>query len=462
MQKKQKSSHKHQQENTFRQKKQRSGVITTHSKNSNNNENDTKIVYLDNNATTFMPKFVINHMISWMNKGNPSSSYDSSVRCKEKIQEAKKDIAKYCNIGDDYYIILNSGATEGNANILRSAMEGYRCKMKIKPHLIISAIEHKSILETAKNLESLGEIFLTLIQPDILGFIHPHDVEHEIRNNTALISIMAANNETGTINNIKAIGEIAHKHNVPFHTDYTQLFGKKPAQPNKENIDAFTMSFHKLHGPPGIGALVIKKDFWEGFGMKPLIAGTQNDGMRGGTECMPNIAGAHAALLYTLHNRYEKNQELLRKKIFLLNELKKHIPCKTIEQYWKEKEFNLYRNVVEVVFISGDLDNIDKYLYNTIMLSVVKRTKPYICNIFIKKMLEKKGIIVSIGSACNTQSKNASHVVEAMRFDDLLKKGVLRISMCDDTTIDDLKKFILNFLMIIKFCVNTKFDPESY
>src|SRR4030067_657086 len=346
-------------------------------------------IYLDNNATTFMHKNVIKELLIWTNKGNASSSYADGVECKNKILEAKKYIADICKFNlDDFYIIFNSGASEGNAYIFRGVAESYFAIKKTIPNIITSAIEHKSIISCLKDLESLGKITATFIAPDKLGFIHPDDVEQNIKKETAIISVMSANNETGVINDILNIGRIAHKHNIPFHVDCTQSFGKSPLNP--ENIiDAFNFSFHKLHGPQFLGCLVIRKDFFKGYDLKPLIAGSQNDGLRGGTENTALIASAELAMKQVFNNRINKNELLLKKK------------------------------------------------------------------------LEEKNIIVSVGSACNTQSKSASHVVYAMGFDDLLKKGILRISLCDDTSFNNVKIFIVEFLTVIKFCIKDTCDLKS-
>jgi len=426
------------------------------------NSNITNTIYLDNNSTTFMPKSVIREMIAWMNKGNASSSYASGVECKEKILAVKKFIAGVCGISqDDYNIIFNSGASEGNAYILRCVVDSYYAKTKVKPHIITSAIEHKSILSCLKDLESLERVSITYINPDKLGFIHANNIEEKIQKNTALIVVMSANNETGAINDVKKIGTMAHKHNIPYYCDCTQSFGKIPLNPDIYNVDAFTLSFHKLHGPPGIGVLIVKKSFYDGFQIKPLIAGSQNDGLRGGTENIPAIAGAHQAMRTVYKNRKNKNDMLVKKKIFIIKELSKHIPCKSLSSYWEEKSSNpKYQNSIEVIFITGE-DPLN-YLCNTLLLTVVKRTSPMICNSIMKNMLEKHNVIVSIGSACNTQSKYASHVVNAMDFDIFLKKGLLRISLCDDTTYDDLKQFIVAFLMVIKACIKNTCDLPNY
>src|SRR3989304_3268207 len=415
-------------------------------------------IYLDNNATTFMHKNVIKELLIWTNKGNASSSYADGVECKNKILEAKKYIADICKFNlDDFYIIFNSGASEGNAYIFRGVAESYFAIKKTIPNIITSAIEHKSIISCLKDLESLGKITATFIAPDKLGFIHPDDVEQNIKKETAIISVMSANNETGVINDILNIGRIAHKHNIPIHVDCTQSFGKSPLNP--ENIiDAFNFSFHKLHGPQFLGCLVIRKDFFKGYDLKPLIAGSQNDGLRGGTENTALIASAELAMKQVFNNRINKNELLLKKKLFIMDELAKHIPCKSLSDYWNEK-LNKYHNSIEIVFISDSDPH--RYLCNTLLLSVVKRTQPPICNSVMKKMLEEKNIIVSVGSACNTQSKSASHVVYAMGFDDLLKKGILRISLCDDTSFNNVKIFIVEFLTVIKFCIKDTCDLKS-
>lgn len=423
-----------------------------------------EMIYLDNNGTTFMSEATIKAMFAWVNKGNPSSSYKSANDCKMLISKFNAWIAQLCGFtlprvadsGDhasppkptasQYRIIFTSGASESNNTMIRSTVDAYTAATRTTPHIIISAIEHKSILLCCEDLASQGRISYTMIEPDELGFIQPDAVERAILPNTALICVMAANNETGAIIDYKRIGALAHKNQIPFYTDSVQIFGKFPIQPTKENVDAFSVSFHKLYGPAGIGLLVIKEQLVVGYQLKPIICGMQNYKMRGGTENIMLYAGAFASAKENFMRRDAKNKKLLALKRIIMTEISKHIPARTYQEYLETKNDKI-KNSAEVIFISTATKN---YLPNTILFTLVKRTPPFICNVDFKKDLESRGIIVSIGSACNTTSTNASHVVHSMKIDSLLRKGMLRLSLGDHNTEEEARLFVRVFLQTAK------------
>lgn len=413
------------------------------------------MLYLDNNATTIMPEEVVRAMIEWTNKGNPSASYRTAEESRAHMKEFRKYIAKTCgftsyepdetysDMSNVYQIIFTSGASESNNTIIRSVTTSYRFHGKKVPHIVTSSIEHKSLLDCVKQLARLGLIELTLLQPDALGFINPDKVAQAIKPNTCLISIMSANNETGAINNIRRIGEIAHSKQVPFHTDAVQTFGKFLLDPIKSSVDAFSVSFHKLHGPTGIGLLVIKKQFIDGFKLLPEICGSQNCGFRGGTENMPAIAASYAATKYTWSNRVQKNEKLAKMKRSFIALLARKMPTQTYREYLEKPS----KHPVQVVIISTTEA---VYLPNTILMSVIKRTGKPFCNVDLKKCLADNSVIVSIGSACNTASSKASHVLTEMKISDVMKRGTIRVSLGDDNTPDQMTKAVDILVKCIK------------
>lgn len=421
-------------------------------------EEEETLIYLDNNATTFMTPKSIQIMSAWVNRGNPSSSYRGAVKCKQLIKEFKQYISRICNFtlpsdnpdaritANQYRIIFTSCASESNSTILRTTAAAYKRTTGTTPHIIVSEIEHKSVLLCCEGLAAEGLAEYSMISPDELGFIPPASVEEAIRPNTCLVCVMAANNETGVINEYKKIGAIAHKHQIPFYTDAVQIFGKYPIKPTAENVDAFSASFHKLHGPAGMGLLIVKEQFMRGYQLRPLVCGTQNDGCRGGTENIMLYAGAYAGMKENMTSRDAKNKKLLAMKRLIMSEISKYIPCKTYKEYLESRN-DRTKNSIEVVFMSMATKS---YLPNTILLTVVKRTKPFICNVDFKNDLEKQGVIVSIGSACNTSSEKASHVLYAMKVDSLLRKGMLRVSLSDHNTLDEAKQFVRVFMLTVK------------
>ncbi|QYB17709.1 cysteine desulfurase IscS [Pacmanvirus S19] len=425
------------------------------------------MIYFDNNATTIMPTEVKKAMLEWCNRGNPSAGYASAREARDMMTEFRKYIGKLCGIDtccpeprdidnqellmkakknpSKYKIIFTSGASEANCTVIHGVIDTYsRATGKI-PHIVVSAIEHKSIISTIKSYTDRGLVSATFVQPTTSGHIRPEDVEKAITNDTCLVCVMHANNETGAINNIQKIGQIAHKHNVPFHCDTVQSFGKFPISPLKDNVDSFCISFHKLHGPPGIGALIIKQQFLLGYNLQPIIFGSQNEGYRGGTENLPGIGAAFTATLLTMKNRKEKNNTSQNIKKYIMTELSKKVPTRQYTAYLHGAKSNKIP-AVEIVFLSGLSEY---YLPNTLLLSVVKRTGTPICNVKMKNSLEKQGIVISVGSACNTSDAKASHVLYAMGADDFIRKGALRISLGDVNTIEEAKKFVQEFLKII-------------
>lgn len=419
------------------------------------------MIYLDNNATTIMPVTVMRAFLNWCNKGNPSSGYASAKEARAMMTEFREYIGNLCGIDPccsenrdvnasndrqrQYKIIFTSGASEANCMALGGIVDAYAEVTNKLPHIVISAVEHKSLLDMALSYEARGRAAVTYIAPTRSGHIRPEDVEAAITPNTCIICVMHANNETGAINDIRRIGAIAHKHNVPFHSDTVQTFGKFPINPVRDNVDSFCISFHKFHGPPGIGALVIKQLLLVGYKISPIVFGTQNEGLRGGTENLPGIGAAYAATKYSMENRANKNASMVRIKKYIMGELSARMPTETYARSTKDQK--AARPEVEIIFLSGDSEF---YLPNTLLLSVVKRSKPHICNSQIKNDLEAKGIVISVGSACNTASSKASHVLYSMGADEFIRKGALRITLGDETSMKDAKSFIQEFLPIIK------------
>jgi cysteine desulfurase len=412
-----------------------------------------------------MPPQVCQEMIKWCNQGNPSSGYKSATAARAMMSAFREYIGALCGINpcckeprdadsqdnietrsqdpNMYKIIFTSGASEANCTIFQGIVNAYsEYAHNILPHVVMSAIEHKSLYEIAQSYEERGKITLTLVNPTLSGHIRPQDIEAAIRPNTCLICVMHANNETGAINDVKQIGAIAHAHNIPFHCDTAQTFGKYPINPITHNIDSLCVSFHKFQGPPGIGALIIKQQLMLGWKLQPLIYGTQNEGLRGGTENLPGIGAAFAATKLTMTARPHKNIHVAKLKKLLIQELSNVIPVVRYPQYVSG---NTHK--VAIVLLSG-FDN--TYMHNTILLSVVKKYLPYMCNKELKTDLESAGIIVSVGSACNTASPKASHVLFAMSADEYIRKGALRISLGDDNTSDDIHKFVREFIRVIK------------
>lgn len=405
-----------------------------------------------------MPRDVISALVAWCNKGNPSSSYASAKEAAKMMDDLRNTIDRLCDLRGQYKIIFTSGASEANSAIIRAVVDNWvESRRPGLPHLVISAIEHKSIMLCVDDLVRRGRATASLVRPNTTGHISVADVEREISPNTAMVAVMHANNETGAINDVAAIGAMAHRHGVPFYSDTVQAFGKIPLRPfgtAMPHVDGFCISFHKLCGPPGVGALVIHDSLAELF--RPLIYGTQNGGLRGGTENVPGLGASFKALQLTMTDRAKKNATMAQLRDGILIRLAKMgVPIISYPGYLAGhcRQFTS-PFVVALGGFESDIGqswhNSKDYLPNTILLSVVRWAAPSICNAKFKERLACAGIIVSIGSACNTSSDKASHVLDALGADTYIRAGALRISLGDDSTSADAVTFVQEFYKIFR------------
>jgi len=269
------------------------------------------MIYLDNAATTKVKKEVIDEMIPYFEEkfANPSSIYKISREVFKEISEARKFIASTIGVNDEE-IYFTSGGSESDNWAIKGVALARQNKGK---HIITSKIEHHAVLETCKYLESIG-FDVTYLDVNEEGLIDLDELENSIKENTILVSIMMVNNEIGTIEPIKEIGEICKKHNVLFHTDAVQAYGNIDIDVNSLNIDLLSTSAHKLHGPKGIGFLYIRK----GIMIKPLInGGNQERGKRAGTTNSAFIMGFKKAIELKFKEKDKNNEYILKLRNYL-------------------------------------------------------------------------------------------------------------------------------------------------
>jgi cysteine desulfurase len=457
-----------------------------------------KVVYLDNNSTTAMCKQARDVHQRWNEKcENPSSSSRIAKPSKKLIADAKEYILNHCEVSDDpatgYTVLFTGGATESNAFILRSTVDAWLLNRKSRPHLIISAVEHSSMIKCAAALVKQGRATLTVIEPTVEGVVPVPAIVNAITDDTCLVSVMFANNETGAINSVKAIGRVCHDRNVPYHCDAVQGFGKYQIDLAKNNIDAMSASFHKLCGPRGLGLMIISNGLITGYGLEAQVNGSQQEGLRGGTENVPAIAAGMTALKCAFQNRLEKNTRLYTLKksivdklgaIYPVGEYTKYVQRgnleevetafddDTMEGFTGDGVVELMREIrggdnnasgfapVEIVFLGPSVDEIHRSLPNTLLLAVAKNrldAKGEFCNVKLRDALDRRGVVVSISSACNTESDKASHVLSAIRAPRVIKQGVIRVSMGDSTTAADIRQFIEAF----QKAVAEQISPET-
>ena len=264
-----------------------------------------KTIYLDNAATTKMSKSAINAMLPYMDSiyGNPSSLHSAGQRANEALVNARERIAKLLGCEAREITFTSGGSEADNQAIVSAARFG---KSKGKKHIISTAFEHHAVLHTLSKLEKEG-FEITLLDVHENGLVTPEEVREAIREHPCLVTIMYANNEIGTIQPIKEIGDICREKGVIFHTDAVQVAGHLHIDVKEQNIDMLSLSAHKFHGPKGIGALYARK----GIRLTSLIeGGAQERGKRAGTENIPAIMGMAAALEESC-SRIDENAEIL-------------------------------------------------------------------------------------------------------------------------------------------------------
>lgn len=422
-----------------------------------------KVIYVDNNGTTLISDKAKNTYIEWLSCYNPSTDSKISKSASKIIEKSSDYILNLCNTSTaDYTVIYTSGASESNCLAIRSCVKAFKNKLEeydtdILPHVIVSSLEHNATMSCIKDLVDTGMIEVSYIKPSKYGNILSKDVEKEIKDSTCLVSIMSANNEIPVINNIKKISDICHKYSKPLHTDAVQVFGKYKIDLVKNGIDMLSASSHKFYGPKGVGLLILSNKLIKGYNLKAEINGSQQYNLRGGTENVPAIASTMVALKDVHNKRDEKNKKLLRLREYFLKEVSKIIPMEKYETYLEDIE---HKNL-ELVSL-GPPDNKREFILpNTILIAVCKNKGKPFCNVNLKKYLDSKGIIVSIGSACNTNKKKSSHVLDSIGAPSVIKRGVIRISFGDKNTLKEVKILVKEFINgIYKQCTDIKNELE--
>lgn len=372
------------------------------------------IRYFDHAATTRVKEEVLREMIPYFNMqyGNASSIYSIARQSKRAIEDARQKVANAIN-SKVKEIYFTSCGTESDNLALKGVAYANMQKGK---HIITSKIEHPAILESCKTLEKQGFI-ITYLNVNEEGFISLEELEKSIRPDTILISIMFANNEIGTIEPIKQIGEIAKKYQIIFHTDCVQAIGNAKIDVNEMNIDLLSMSAHKFYGPKGVGALYVR----EGIQFDRIQdGGHQEKNKRSGTENVAGIVGLGKAIEIAYKNLDEHIKKLTDLRDYYFSQLKEKIPnCK----------------------ING---SIEKRLPGNANVSF-----PNVDGEELLLKLDEKGICASTGSACSSGSSNPSHVLVAIGLDKEFANGALRITLGDDNTKEDIDFLVEQLLKII-------------
>jgi cysteine desulfurase len=379
------------------------------------------LIYLDNAASTQVHEEVFQEMLPYFKEqyGNPSSIHRYGRLASKAIETARKRIADLINAKQNE-ILLTSGGTESNNTALFGVMRQGKARQIITSH-----IEHDAILEPCRRLEKEG--FDVIYLPvNNYGMIDIEKLEHSITKETALVSVMFANNEVGTIQPIKKIAQICKQHNVLFHTDAVQAVGKIPIDVKEIGVDLLSISSHKINGPKGIGALYIR----DGTVLDPFIlGGGQESGMRSGTENVANIVGFGRACSLA--------REHLDKNAAHMKGLRDYLTSRVVSE-------------ISHVSVNGNVENKTPNNAHFTFLGVNGE------DLIIK--LDEHGIAASTGSACSVRTQKASHVLMAMGFSHEQITGSLRITVGIyntisemDQTVDILKKVVQELRSVSPF-----------
>ncbi len=362
-----------------------------------------KLIYLDNAATTAVHPEVYKSMKPYLEEfyGNPSSIYGFAAKSKKAVEDARHEVASFLGAKDNE-IYFTGGGSESDNWALKATAFAFREKGK---HIITSKIEHHAVLHTCEYLEKLG-FEISYIDVDEDGVLKLEELKKAIRPDTILISVMFANNEIGTIQPIKEIGEIAKEHGILFHTDAVQAYGHMPIDVNELHIDMLSASGHKINGPKGIGIMYLRNGVKIG---SFVHGGAQERNRRAGTHNVPGIVGFGKATELARKNmetRMAKEKEL---RDYLIDRILKEVPYTRLNGHRTQRLVNNANFSFQ--FIEGE-------------------------SLLI--MLDQKGICGSSGSACTSGSLDPSHVLLAIGLPHEIAHGSLRLTLSEEITKEDL------------------------
>lgn len=376
-----------------------------------------KNIYADNSATTAIAPSVLEKMTPYLTEvyGNPSSLYSIGSKAKEAVEKSRANIAKNLGAASASEIFFTSGGSESDNWALKGVC--HALKAKGKTHIITSKFEHHAILHTCQALEKDG-FRVTYLDVYENGIVKPEDVENAICDDTAIVSIMYANNEVGTIQPISEIGAICKKHGVLFHTDAVQAAGFVRINVVEQNIDLLSMTAHKIHGPKGCGLLYVRR----GVKIDNLIeGGAQERGRRAGTENVAGIVGLDAALQLSVDTMEERNAKLTKMRDRLIDGLLK----------------------IERSRLNGD--RIHRLPGNVNMCFEGIEGE----SLLLK--LDLNGISASSGSACTSGSLDPSHVLLAIGLPHEIAHGSMRLSFSDENTEEDIDYILEKVPQIVDY-----------
>lgn len=365
-----------------------------------------KIIYFDNAATTRVHPEVLNSMAPYFcdEYANPSGAYKDAVIADKAINRSRVQASRLIGARPDEIYFTSGGSESDNWAIKSYSRNVRRMQKGASCHIITTSIEHNAVINSCRTLEAEG-FAVTYVPCDKYGFIRPETVQSAIRDDTILISVMAANNEVGTIQPLKMIGQIAHRHQIAFHTDAVQAYGHIPINVNECMIDMLSMSAHKLKGPKGTGFLYVRN----GLELPAYIdGGSQENGRRAGTSNVPGIVGLGKACEIAARNMSRNINNMTRLRNRIIYKIKKGLPDAVLTG---SEQMRLPTNI--------------SFCF------------PHVESSQLLAILDMHGICASAGSACSTGAAGPSHVLIAMGITPELAGGSLRLTISDETTIEE-------------------------
>ena len=387
-----------------------------------------RLIYMDNAATTATRPEVLDAMLPYFSQtyGNPSSIHRAGRESRRAIENARKQVAAalHCEPREVYF---TAGGSESDNWAIRCAAKALEKKGR---HIITSVIEHHAVLHTCEYMEKQG-YEVTYLPVDEFGRVSVENVKNAIRPDTVLVSIMAANNEIGTLQPIREIGKITREAGVLFHTDAVQAVGAVPVDVNDWNVDMLSLSGHKFHAPKGVGALYIRK----GVRISNLIhGGAQERGLRAGTENLPGIVGLGRAIELAVDELPDYTERLTGMRDRLIEGILKAIPDTRLNGHPTER-------------LPGNANVSIRYIEGEALLM----------------RLDLAGIAGSSGSACTSGSLDPSHVLLAIGLPHEIAHGSLRLSLGRDTTDEEID-YVLETLpeVVRKLRMMSPLTPSGY
>ena len=362
-----------------------------------------KTVYFDNAATTRVHPDVLSAMIPYFcdEYANPSGAYKTAANAERAVNRARIQAAGLIGARPNEIYFTSGGSESDNWAIKGYSREIRKKRQGASCHIITSSIEHNAVINSCRSLEAEG-FAVTYIPCDSQGFVHPEAVLSALREDTILISVMTANNEVGSVQPIKAIGQIAHRHQIVFHTDAVQAYGHIPINVNDCMIDMMSVSAHKFHGPKGVGFLYIRTGLeFPGY----IDGGSQENGHRAGTSNVPGIVGLGKACEISRRNMQKNINSMILLRGRIIRRIKQGLPDAVLTG---SEQMRLPNNI--------------SFCF------------PHVESSALLAILDSEGICASAGSACSTGAAGPSHVLIAMGISPDLAGGSLRLTISDETT----------------------------